>query len=106
VGFHQLLNLNKNTRDDCWGNNIKGWWRRGDIKDTKCKKTRECWVKSPANVPIAVARDIKEALMTPGKNYGKDSYTIDLITLNGRRILQPELIEMVSGGTTHTHKDV
>ena len=25
-GFHQLLTLNKNTRDDCWGNKIKGWW--------------------------------------------------------------------------------
>jgi hypothetical protein len=77
-GFHQLLTLNKNTRDDCWGNKIKGWWRRGDIKSTKCKKTRECLVKSPANVPSAAARDIQEALLTPGKNYGKDSYTIDL----------------------------
>jgi hypothetical protein len=38
AGFHQLLTLNKNTRDDCWGNKIKGWWRRGDIKATKCKK--------------------------------------------------------------------
>jgi hypothetical protein len=76
--FHQLLTLNKNTRDDCWGNKIKGWWRRGDIKATKCKKTRECWVKPPANVPSTAARDIKEALLTPGKNYGKDSYTIDL----------------------------
>ncbi len=76
--FHQLVTLNKNTRDDCWGNKIKGWWRRGDIKATKCKKTRECWVKSPSNVPSAAGRDIKEALMTPGKNYGKDSYTIDL----------------------------
>jgi hypothetical protein len=24
------------------------------------------------------ARDIKEALLTPGKNFGKDNYTIDL----------------------------
>ncbi len=24
-GFHQLLNLRKDTRDDCWGNKIKGW---------------------------------------------------------------------------------
>ncbi len=29
AGFHQLLPLNKNTRADCWGNKIKGWWRRG-----------------------------------------------------------------------------
>ena len=32
----------------------------------------------PTNVPSAVARDTKETLLTPGKNYGKDSYTIDL----------------------------
>ena len=25
-GFHQLLTLKKDTRDDCWGNKIKGWW--------------------------------------------------------------------------------
>ena len=77
-GFHQLLSLNKNTTSDCWGNKIKGWWRRGDIKATKCKKTREYWVKSPTNVPSETVKDIKEALMTPGQNYGKDSYTIDL----------------------------
>jgi hypothetical protein len=35
-------------------------------------------VKSPAKVPSKAANDIKEALLTPGKNYGKDSYTIDL----------------------------
>jgi hypothetical protein len=71
-------NLNKNNRAGCWVNKIKGWWRRGDIRVTKCKKTRECWVKSPTNVPSEAAKDIKEALMTPGQNYGKDSYTIDL----------------------------
>ena len=25
AGFHQLLSLNKNTREDYWGNKIKGW---------------------------------------------------------------------------------
>jgi hypothetical protein len=35
-------------------------------------------MKSPANVPSEVAKDIKEVLMTPGQNYGKDNYTIDL----------------------------
>jgi hypothetical protein len=35
-------------------------------------------VKSPANVPSEEAKDIKEALMTPGQNYGKDRYTIGL----------------------------
>ena len=78
AGFHQLLSLNKNTRADCWGNKIKGWWRRGDIKATKCKKTRECWVKSLVNAPSESSKDITEALITPGQNYGKDSYTIDL----------------------------
>jgi hypothetical protein len=33
---------------------------------------------SPANVPSEAVHDIKEALMAPGQNYGKDSYTIDL----------------------------
>jgi hypothetical protein len=57
---------------------MKGWYRRGDIKTTIYNKTRECWVKSPANVPSAVAKDIKEDIMTLGQNYGKDRYTIDL----------------------------
>jgi hypothetical protein len=35
-------------------------------------------VKSPENVPNEAAKDIKEALMKPGQNYGKDRYTIDL----------------------------
>ncbi len=35
-------------------------------------------MKSPANVPSTEARDIKETLLTPGKNFGKDNYTIDL----------------------------
>jgi hypothetical protein len=35
-------------------------------------------VKSTANVPSEAATDIKEALLTPGKNYGKDNYTIEL----------------------------
>jgi hypothetical protein len=35
-------------------------------------------VKSPTNVPSESVKDIKETLMTPGQNYGKDRYTIDL----------------------------
>jgi hypothetical protein len=38
----------------------------------------EHWVKSSVNVPSETAKDIKEVLMTPGQNYGKDIYTIDL----------------------------
>ncbi len=40
-------------------------------------------MKSPVNVPSKVAKDIKEALMSPGQNYGKDSYTIDLTGTEG-----------------------
>ncbi len=35
-------------------------------------------MKSPANVPSEAAKDIKVKPMTPGQNYGKDIYTIDL----------------------------
>ncbi len=35
-------------------------------------------MKSPSNVPSEDAKNINEALMSPGQNYGKDSYTIDL----------------------------
>jgi hypothetical protein len=78
AGFHQLLTLDKNTTVGSWGNKIKGWWRRGDIKITKCKKTRECWVKSPANVPSGTQNVIKDAPLTPQQSYDKDSNTIDL----------------------------
>jgi hypothetical protein len=44
----------------------------------KMQKNKGMLVKSPANVPSETAKDIKEALMTPGQNYGKDSYIIDL----------------------------
>jgi hypothetical protein len=78
AGFHQLLSLDKNTTAGSWGNKIKGWWRRGDIKATKCRKIRECWVKSPVNAPSGAQNVIKNALLAPQQNYGKDSYTIDL----------------------------
>jgi hypothetical protein len=78
VGFHQILSLDKNTRGGCWGNKIKGWWWKGDIKATKCKRIRECGVRSPVNVSSEVVKDIKETLMTLEQNYGKDRYTIDL----------------------------
>ncbi len=35
-------------------------------------------MKSPTNVPSESVKDIKEVLMSPGQNYGKDRYTIDL----------------------------
>jgi hypothetical protein len=79
VDFHQLLSLNKNTREDCWDNKIKGWWRRGDIKSTKCKRTRECWVKSSANVLREAVKDIKEALMTPDRDGSCDVKSLSMV---------------------------
>ena len=49
--FHQLLNIHQNKQSDCWGFKSKGWWRRGDIRTTKPKKSFECWVKTTADVP-------------------------------------------------------
>ena len=46
AGFVQILSLDKDTKMSKWIHKIKGWWRRGDIKVTKCNKTVECWVKS------------------------------------------------------------
>jgi hypothetical protein len=47
----QLLTIDKETQDTCCGFKIKGWWRKGDIRVTKPKKTFECWVKIIADVP-------------------------------------------------------
>jgi hypothetical protein len=45
-GFHQLLNIHKDKQVECWGFKIKGWWRKGDIRTTKPRKSFECWVKT------------------------------------------------------------
>jgi hypothetical protein len=81
TGFVQILSLDKDTRMNKWIHKIKGWWRRGDIKVTKCKKMVECWVKSQVKVPRVSQAVIKTALMTLQQRYGKDSYTIDLTGL-------------------------
>ena len=39
AGFHQLLYINKDIQEECWGSKIKGWWRTGDILVKKPKKT-------------------------------------------------------------------
>ena len=70
--------LDKDTKTSKWAHKIKGWWRRGDIKVTKCKKIVECWVKSQAKATKAAQTAIKTALMESQQSYGKDSYTIDL----------------------------
>ena len=76
--FVQILSLDKDTKSSKWGHKIKGWWRRGDIKVTKCKKIVECWVKSHVNAPKTAKTAIKPSLLAPQQSYGKDSYTIDL----------------------------
>jgi hypothetical protein len=77
-GFHQILSFNKEEKEDISGFKIKGWWRRGDIKVTKQKSTFECWVKSPTSVPKEAQGTLKMTLTTPQRNYGKDSYILDL----------------------------
>jgi len=76
--FVQILSFDKDTKSNKWGHKVKGWWRRGDIKVTKCKKIVECWVKSHVNAPKTAQTTIKTALLTPQQSYGKDRYTIDL----------------------------
>ena len=51
AGFVQILSLDKDTKMSKWRHKIKGWWRRGDIKVTKCKKTVECWGKPQEKAP-------------------------------------------------------
>ena len=78
VGFHQLLNIHKGKRAECWGFKIKGWWRKGDIRTTKSRKSFECWVKTTADVPTGAQKSLTEALTAPQHNVGKDAYTVDL----------------------------
>ena len=78
AGYHQLLDIHKNKQSDCWGFKIKGWWRRGDIRATKPKKSFECWVKSAADAPKESNKSLMEALMAPQQNAGKDEYIVDL----------------------------
>ena len=68
----------KDKKMSKWSHKIKGWWRRGDIKVTKCEKTVECWVKSKEKAPEQAQAAIKAALLAPQQSYGKDSYIIDL----------------------------
>ncbi len=78
AGFHQLLNIHKDKQTECWGFKIKGWWRKGDIRTTKPRKTFECWVKTTSDVPTGAQKSLAEALTTPQHNVGKDAYTVDL----------------------------
>ncbi len=78
AGYHQLLDIHKNKQSDCWGFKIKGWWRRGDIRATKPKKSFECWVKTAADVPTEAKKTLMKALMAPQRNAGKDEYIVDL----------------------------
>ena len=78
TGFHQLLNIHNDKKTEWWGFKIKGWWRKGDIRTTKTRKTYECWVKTTSDVPTGAQESLTETLMTPHHNVGKDAYTVDL----------------------------
>ena len=78
TGFHQILNIYKGKKAECWGFKIKGWWRKGDIRTTKTRKSFECWVKTTSDVPTGAQKSLTEALTAPQYNVGKDSYTVDL----------------------------
>ena len=75
--FHQLLYIKKDTQEDCWGSKIKGWWRSGDIRVKKPKKTYKCWVKNKTKVPMGAQDVIITALQAPNLNSGKDEYVVD-----------------------------
>ena len=76
--YHQLLDIHKNKQSECWGFKIKGWWRRGDIRTTKPKKSFECWVKTATGVSKETKKTLMEALTAPHRNAGKDEYIVDL----------------------------
>jgi hypothetical protein len=69
---------NKDKKAECWGFKIKGWWRKGDIRTTKPRKSFECWVKTTSDVPTGSQKSLTEALTAPQHNVGKDTYTVDL----------------------------
>ena len=78
AGFCQLLNIHKSKREECWGFKIKGWWRKGDIRTTKPRKSFECWVKTTSDAPIGAQDSLTKALTAPQHNVGKDTYIVDL----------------------------
>ncbi len=77
--FYQLLYIKKDIQEDCWGSKIKGWWRTGDIRVKKPKKTYECWVKDKTKIPPGAQDTIIMALQTPNHNTGKDECVIDMM---------------------------
>jgi hypothetical protein len=79
AGFHQLLYIKKDIQEDCWGSKIKGWWRTGDIRVKKPKKTYECWVKNKTKVPPGAQDAIITALQAPNHNFGKDECVVDMM---------------------------
>ena len=70
-GFVQILSLDHDTKMSKWSHKIKGWWRRGDIKATKCEKTVECWVKYQEKAPKQAQAIIKLYCWRPNKVMAK-----------------------------------
>jgi len=79
AGFHQLLHIKEDIREECWGSKIKGWWRTGDIRVKQPKKIYECWVKDKTKAPPGAQDAIITALHAPNHNFGKDEYTVDTL---------------------------
>ena len=57
---------------------MKGWWRKGDIRTTKSRKSFECWVKTTSDAPVGAQDSLTETLTAPQHNVGKDVYIVDL----------------------------
>ena len=54
------------------------WWRKGDIRTTKPRKSFDCWVKTSSDVPTGPQKSLTEAMTGPQYNVGKDAYIVDL----------------------------
>ena len=65
--------------EDCWGSKIKGWWRTGDIRVQKPKKTYEYWVKNKTKIPPRAQDTIIPAVQEPNHNFGKDECVVDMM---------------------------
>jgi hypothetical protein len=64
-------------QSDEWS--YEGWWRTGDIRVKKPKKTYQCWVKNKTKVPLGAQEAIITALQEPNHNFGKDKCVVDMI---------------------------
>ena len=83
--------IHQDIQDECWGFKIKGWWRTGDIRVKKPKKTCQCWVRNKTEVPAGAQESITPALLAPNHNFGKDEYVVNLAGHEARYCKEPNL---------------